>query len=190
MLLLVSSGRPTAGTVLRTAPTADLSPAELRRLRAFLDAAFLGHFDDDDWSHALGGVHVLATVDGELAGHASVVGRHLIAGEQTLRTGYVEAVGTGEAHRRRGIASAVMQTAERLVAGGFELGALAASEDGARLYRHRGWLPWRGSLAGLTPAGIVDTPDEQVFVLPTPATRGELDLEGRLVCDWRRGELW
>jgi aminoglycoside 2'-N-acetyltransferase I len=190
MLLHVSSAAPTARTVVRTAPTADLSPAELRRLRAFLDAAFGGNFDDVHWSHALGGVHVLATVDGELAGHASVVGRHMIAGEQTLRTGYVEAVGTGEAHRRRGIASAVMATAERLVTGGFELGALAASEDGARLYLRRGWLPWRGPLAGLTPTGIVDTPDEQVFVLPTPATTGELDPDGRLVCDWRPGELW
>ena len=190
MLLHVSSAPPAARTVIRTAPTADLSAAELRRLRAFLDVAFLGNFDDDHWSHALGGVHVLATVDGELAGHASVVGRDMIAGEQTLRTGYLEAVGTGEAHRRRGVASAVMETAERLVTGGFELGALAASEDGARLYRRRGWLPWRGPLAGLTPAGIVDTPDEQVFVLPTPATPAGLDPESRLVCGWRRGELW
>jgi aminoglycoside 2'-N-acetyltransferase I len=190
MLLLVSSAPPTAGAVLRTAPTADLSRAELRRLRAFLDAAFRGRFDDDDWSNALGGVHVLATVDGELAGHASVVCRHLIAGEQTLRTGYVEAVGTGQAYRRRGIASVVMESVEGLVTGGFELGALGASEDGARLYRRRGWLPWRGPRAGLTPAGIVDTPDEQVFVLRTPATPGTLDPEGRLVSGWRRGDLW
>jgi aminoglycoside 2'-N-acetyltransferase I len=186
----VSSAPAAARIVVRTAPTADLPPAELDQLRAFLDAAFRGGFSDDDWSHTLGGVHVLATVDGELAGHAAVVGRHLIAGGQTLRTGYVEAVTTAAAYRRRGVATALMTTAERLVAGGSELGALAASEDGARLYLRRGWLPWRGPLAGLTPTGIVDTPDEQVFVLPTPATPGDLDPDGRLVCDWRRGDLW
>jgi aminoglycoside 2'-N-acetyltransferase I len=186
----VSSAPPAARIQLRSAPTADLSPAELDGLRAFLDAAFAGSFDEDDWSHTLGGVHVLASVDGELAGHAAVVGRQLIAGDRPLRTGYVEAVATGADHRRRGVASALMATAERLVSGGFELGALAATEDGARLYRQRGWLPWRGVLAALTPAGIVPTPDEPVFVLPTPGTPPALDPGSRLVCDWRRGELW
>ena len=32
--------------------------------------SFAGDFDDEDWSHALGGVHVLARRDGELVGHA------------------------------------------------------------------------------------------------------------------------
>ena len=175
---------------LRTLPTADLGPGGRADLRAFLDAAFGGDFDDDDWSHALGGVHVLATVDGALAGHAAVVGRQLVAGGRPLRTGYVEAVATGAAHRRQGVGTAVMAEVERLVTGGAELGALSASADGARLYTARGWLPWRGPTAALTPEGVVDTPDEQVFVLPTPDTPAPLDTAGRLVCDWRRGDLW
>ncbi|MCZ2806079.1 GNAT family N-acetyltransferase [Modestobacter sp. VKM Ac-2983] len=175
---------------VRSAPTADLSAAELHRLRGFLDTAFTGGFSDDDWSHALGGVHVLATVDGELAGHAAVVVRQLITAGRTLRTGYVEAVATAATLRRRGVGAAVMAEAERFVRGGFELGALAASEDGARLYGPRGWLPWSGDLAALTPEGVVATPGEPVFVLPTPATPAPLDLADRLVCDWRRGDLW
>jgi len=129
-------------------------------------------------------------VDGEPAGHAAVVVRQLIVGGETLRTGFVEAVATAAALRRRGVGTAVMTEVERLVRGGFELGALAASEDGAGLYAARGWLPWRGPTAALTPAGVVDTPDEAVFVLPTPSTPRELDTIGRLVCDWRRGDLW
>ena len=35
-----------------------------------------------------------------------------------------------------------------------------------------------------------ETPDEVVFVLPTAATPVPLDPAGRLVCDWRRGDLW
>lgn len=181
---------PPARVDVRTVLTADLTAEETDRLRAFLDDAFDGGFGDDDWAHALGGVHVLATVGGELAGHAAVVGRQLIVGEVTLRTGYVEAVATGAAWRRRGIAGRLMDAVERLVTGGFELGALASSEQGARLYLRRGWTPWRGPLAALTPQGTTATPDEQVFVLATPSTRVPLDPTGPLSCDWRRGDLW
>ena len=175
---------------LRTVPTADLSPAELDRLRALLDTAFTGRFADEDWGHALGGLHVLATVDGELTGHASVVVRHLVADGRTLRTGYVEAVATAAAVRRRGVGAAVMGEVERLIAGGFELGALASSQQAVGFYAARGWLPWSGPTAALTPEGVVDCPDEAVFVLPTPHTPAGLDTAGRLVCDWRRGDLW
>ena len=184
------SSRPPARADLRTLVTADLTAAETLRVRTLLDEAFAGEFGEEDWSHALGGVHVLATVDGELAAHASVVPRQLVAGGHTLRTGYVEAVATGRQWRRRGIGDEVMATVERLVAGGFELGALAASEDGARLYRRRGWEPWRGPLAALTPEGTVPTPDELVFVRTTPSTPDPFDLDGPLVCDWRPGDLW
>jgi aminoglycoside 2'-N-acetyltransferase I len=180
----------TSDVRLRTAPTADLSPAELGRLRAFLDTAFAGRFGDDNWSHALGGVHVVAAADGEPVGHASVVVRRLIAGDRTLRTGYVEAVATAAAWRRRGLASMVMTEVERLVAGGFELGALAASEQGVGLYTARDWQPWTGPTAALTPDGIIETPDQGAFVLPTPHTPAGLDPTSRLVCDWRRGDLW
>ena len=175
---------------IRTVVTADLTAAETGLLRTFLDEAFAGEFGDDDWSHALGGVHVLATVDGELAAHASVVARQLVADGHPLRTGYVEAVATGPRWRHRGIGDQVMAEAERLVAGGFELGALSPSEDGARLYLRRGWVPWRGPLAALTPGGTVPTPDEQVFVLTTPSSPAGLDLDCPLWCDWRRGDLW
>ncbi|MGY1856406.1 GNAT family N-acetyltransferase [Modestobacter sp. SYSU DS0290] len=174
---------------LRTLPTADLSPAELHDLRRFLDTAF-DSFSDEDWGHALGGVHVLATVDGELAGHTAVVGRQLIAAGTTLRTGYVEAVATAAAVRRRGVGTALMAEAERLVTGGFELGALSASTAGAALYTARGWLRWTGPTAALTPDGLQETSGEDVFVLSTPATPADLDPAGRLICDWRRGDLW
>jgi aminoglycoside 2'-N-acetyltransferase I len=180
----------TSGVRLRTAPTADLSPAELDQLRSFLDTAFDGRFGNDDWSHALGGVHVLASVDGAPAGHASVVLRQLIAGDRTLRTGFVEAVATAAPWRRRGIGSAVLAEVERLVAGGFELGALASSRQAVGLYAARGWQRWTGPRAALTPDGVVESPDEAVFVLPTPQTPAGLDITARLVCDWRGGDLW
>jgi aminoglycoside 2'-N-acetyltransferase I len=192
-----SSGRlrftgpvPAPDVRLRTAPTADLSRTTLVGVRRLLDEAFAGRFDDEDWAHALGGLHVLATVDGELAGHAAVVGRQLIAGGRTLRTGYVEAVATSPRLRRRGAGAAVMAEVERLVTGGAELGALASSALAVPFYRARGWTEWTGPTAALTPDGVVETPDEVVFVLRTAATPVPLEPAGRLVCDWRRGDLW
>ncbi|MFC7575353.1 GNAT family N-acetyltransferase [Klenkia terrae] len=87
---------------LRTLPTADLDAGELVALRAFLDGVFTDGFRDDHWSHARGGLHVLATRNGELVGHAAVVGRQLLVGDRTLRTGYVEAVAVASSARRQG----------------------------------------------------------------------------------------
>ena len=175
---------------VRTAPTSQLSPADLDELRALLDAAFAGRFSDDDWAHAVGGVHVIASVDGEVAGHGSVVVRELTAGDTTLRTGYVEAVATAVARRRLGVASAVMTEVERLVTAGFDLGALSSSRQAVRMYAGRGWQRWTGPVAATTPEGVVDSPGEAVFVLPTQATPPGLDTTGPLVCDWRSGDPW
>ncbi len=171
-------------------PTADLGRGGLAGVRRLLDTAFAGDFGDDDWSHALGGVHVLATEDGRLVGHASVVVRQLLTGGRTLRTGYVEALATAADRRGHGVAGAVMTEVERLVDGGFELGALSASGQAVALYAGRGWTAWTGSTAALTPTGVVETPDEGVFVRATPSTPAPPHTSGRLVCDWRRGDLW
>ena len=176
---------------LSTLPTADLTTTQRRAVRALLDDAFAadGPFDDEDWGHALGGLHVLATRGGDLVGHAAVVGRQLLVDGRTLRTGYVEAVAVAAGARRQGVAGALMTEVERLVHGGYELGALAASTDGAALYDARGWTRWTGPLRCLTPDGVVDGDDSWVYVLPVEGVvAGPVDR--LLTCDWRRGSPW
>ena len=82
-----------------------------------------------------------------------------------------------------------MAEVERVVRGGRDLRALAASDAGAGRYLRRGWLPWRGPTAVLTPDGPRRTPEEDgnVYVLPAAAA---LDPDGELVCDWRDGDVW
>jgi aminoglycoside 2'-N-acetyltransferase I len=82
-----------------------------------------------------------------------------------------------------------MAALEEVIARAHDFGALSATDDGAPLYRSRGWLLWRGPVSALTPSGIRRTPDEDgaVFVLPVTA---RLDLAGELTCDWRDGPLW
>ena len=63
-------------------------------LRRLVFEAFRGRFDEHDWDHTLGGVHVLAEEDGVVVAHGAVVGRTMVAGGRALRTGYVEGVAT------------------------------------------------------------------------------------------------
>ncbi|HWT23780.1 MAG TPA: GNAT family N-acetyltransferase [Solirubrobacteraceae bacterium] len=174
---------------VRTAHTADLDAATLRAARALLDAVFEGEFSDHDWEHVLGGVHAPAWDGHRLVGHAAVVQRRLLHGGRALRAGYVEGVGVSPAMRRRGLGAGLMAAMERVIAGAYELGALAAAEPAANLYAGRGWRRWEGPTCALTPGGIVRTAEEDgtIHVLPAGVA---LDLSGSLTCDWRDGDVW
>lgn len=177
--------------------TADLDAPARRAARALCDAAFAGgpdgDFDDDDWDHCLGGLHVLVHDGADLVGHAAVVQRRVLLEGRALRTGYVEAVAVASTHRRRGVGGALMTEVERVVRAAYDLGALGASADGAALYGPRGWTVWRGPTSALTPGGTRRTPgdDGAVMVLAGEALLGAgLDPEADLMCDWRDGDLW
>jgi aminoglycoside 2'-N-acetyltransferase I len=174
---------------LTVRPTAELDHAVRSAVRALLDEAFAGDFEEDDWQHALGGLHALVHDEGRLVGHGAVVARRLLHGGRTLDAGYVEAVAVAPDRRREGIASAVMGALEDVIRSAQDLGALSASEDGAWLYAARGWLLWRGPTSVLAPGGTRRTPEDDgsVYVLPGPVP---LDLTGELTCDWRDGDLW
>ena len=169
--------------------TAELDDAELAAVRGLLDAAFGGDFADEDWQHALGGVHVLVRDEGRLVGHGSVVRRQLLQGGRLLRAGYVEAVAVAPDRRRQGLATAVMDALAAVIRADHDLGALSASEDGAWLYAARGWLLWEGPTSVLATGGNRRTPEDDgsVYVLPGPVP---LDPRGELTCDWRAGDVW
>ncbi|MBY8880786.1 GNAT family N-acetyltransferase [Actinacidiphila acidipaludis] len=179
---------------LRTAHTAELTPAELTAIRSLLDDAFAGHpdgaFTDADWDHSLGGVHVTAWEGDALVGHACVVQRRLLHGGRALRTGYVEAVAVRSDRRRRGHGGALMSVAERYIRGAYELGALGAAEEAAEFYAGRGWLCWQGPSSAFTPDGIVPTPDVDGWIYVFPLDHTPLDPTAPLTCDWRDGDVW
>jgi len=163
--------------------------AGLGAARALLEEVFRGDLSDDDWEHALGGVHALVWEDGELVGHAALVQRRLLHGGRALRTGYVEGVGVRSDRRRGGHGAAMMAGLEGVLRRAYDVGAVASTDDAAEFYAGRGWMPWRGRTAALTPAGIVPTEDEDgaVYVFPLAAS---LDAGAELTCDWRDGDLW
>ncbi|MFI8894628.1 GNAT family N-acetyltransferase [Streptomyces paradoxus] len=177
-------------TRVRAVHTADLSPAELDAVRHLLDAAFEGDFGDEDWDHGLGGMHALVHDGSGLAAHGAVVMRRVRHRGRWLRTGYVENVAVRPDARRTGLGGLVMAELERVVDRAYDLGALSASDDGARLYTSRGWEPWPGQVHALSPRdGIVRLPDEEGSTYVRTARAGALDAGRELVFDWRDGDV-
>lgn len=172
-----------------TVHTADLEPPTLGAIHALLTEVFGNELSEEDWRHALGGMHALVHESGELIAHGSVVQRQLVHAGRTLRTGYVEAVAVRADRRGRGHAAAVMAALERIIHGAYELGALGATEMAAGFYASLGWQRWRGATFALAPDGTIRTrwEDGNIWVLPVD---GVLDLDGELTCDWRDGEVW
>ena len=56
---------------VRTAPTHELGADRLRSARELLDAAFDDDFSDEDWDHALGGVHAWIEDERGIAAHGA-----------------------------------------------------------------------------------------------------------------------
>ena len=143
-------------------------------IRSLLVAAFGSDeeeaFTDDDWQHALGGMHFVLDLDGEIVTHASVVERELHVDGRPLRTGYVEAVATAPDHQGAGFGSIVMRDVAAYITGRFELGALGTGRHG--FYQRLGWATWTGPTSVRTPDGVHRTPDEDgyILVLLTPSS--------------------
>jgi aminoglycoside 2'-N-acetyltransferase I len=178
---------------VRRLPTQDLTPSEIASIRALMVAAFgtdeEDAFTDDDWEHAVGGVHFILEVDGEIAAHASVVERELHVGGLPLRTGYVEAVATAPARQGTGLGSLLMSEVNAYIRDGFELGALGTGRH--RFYGRQGWRTWTGPSAVRTADGERPTPDDAgyIMVLATQ-TSPPLDLSAAITCEWRPGDVW
>jgi aminoglycoside 2'-N-acetyltransferase I len=189
----VIPNEPAPAVRLRHVATAELQPTEAEAVRSLLWSAFgTGEdaFTEADWDHALGGVHVLADAAGRIVGHASVVTRALEAGAVPLRTGYVEAVAVAPDRQGRGVGRVIMESVNRLVRAGFELGALGTGSQS--FYERLGWRVWPGpSGVRLGDGSVEPTPDEDgyILVLETPTTP-VLDWSARLTCEWRPGDVW
>jgi aminoglycoside 2'-N-acetyltransferase I len=175
---------------IRQLRTDRLSLDEQRILRHLLNDAFgADGFSDDDWQHALGGMHFVLDADAAIRAHASVVERSLQVANRALRTGYVEAVATAPAHQGLGYGTRVMRAVGAYIAESFDIGALGTGLHG--FYERFNWQTWRGPSSVRTARGERRTRDEDgyIMVLTTNTTR-DIDLTLPISCDWRRGDAW
>ena len=178
---------------LRRLSTAELTSSETTAIRALMDVAFLTddeqRFSDDDWRHALGGVHFVLELDGEIVAHAAVVEREIRVGDQAFRTGYVEAVATDPARQGVGLGSIVMTDVTEYIRERFDLGGLGTGRQS--FYGRLGWRTWAGPSSVRAVDGDQPTPDEDgsIMVLST-ATTPPLDPAAPISCEWRPGDAW
>ncbi len=177
----------------RRLATADLAETEIAVIRALLDVAFGDdedeRFTDADWDHAVGGVHFVLDLDGEIVAHASVVDREIHVDGRPLRTGYVEAVATDPDRQGQGIGSVLLADVTAWIRERFELGVLGTGRH--HFYERFGWQTWTGPSAVRTPDGLRRTPDDDgyILVLRTP-TSPPFELTAPISCDWRPGDVW
>ena len=174
---------------LRTAPTDLLTSSLVGSIRALLDTTFDEDFTDEDWEHAIGGTHVWVTDSSEPTSHGSLVERTLVCSGEKLSVGYVEAVATAASHRRKGHGTRVLRRLGELIQADYPLGALSTGTHA--FYETLGWERWRGPTFVDGPGGRLRTSDDDhgVMILRTPRSP-RLDLDGEIVCDWRRGDVW
>lgn len=177
---------------LRRTPTHELTAPEIRAIRELLWAAFPSGdegFTEDDWQHAIGGLHFVLEFDARILAHASVVERELHVGGRPVRTGYVEAVATDPDRQGRGLGTRVMRDVASYIQERFELGALGTGSH--HFYERLGWLRWRGPTSVRTDDGTHRTPDEDGYILVLPtASAPDLDLTVPITCEWRPGDVW
>jgi aminoglycoside 2'-N-acetyltransferase I len=181
---------------LRRISTPDLTATEVAAIRAILVEAFGSdedeRFTDDDWDHAVGGLHFVLDVNGEVVTHASVVQRELHVDGRPLRTGYVEAVATAPHRQAAGFGSMVMTDVTAYIRQHFEIGALGTGRH--RFYERLGWQTWRGPSFVRLEGGGADqgTPEDDgyILVLATPTSPPRLDLTAPISCEWRPGDVW
>jgi aminoglycoside 2'-N-acetyltransferase I len=174
---------------LHVETTAPLSTSFLSHARALLDSAYEGDFTDEDWDHAVGGVHVWLSGSRGLLSHGSIVERTLVCSGETLRVGYVEAVATAAPHRHKGYGATVMKQIGELIRERYALGVLSTGTHA--FYETVGWERWRGPTFVEGPRGRERTPDDDGDVMILLTSRSpRLDLDGAIVCDWRLGDVW
>jgi aminoglycoside 2'-N-acetyltransferase I len=170
----------------------ELSSEEVASLRELFRAAWnevSDSFTDEDWDHAVGGMHFILEEGEGITAHAAVVERELHTGGLRLATGYVEAVATWPTHQRRGRASSLMREVDEYIDRTFQLGALDTGRTA--FYERLGWVAWKGPTFVRTDSGLIRTAEEdgQVLVRLTP-TSPDLDLSAPISCDWRPGDVW
>ncbi|MFL4907247.1 hypothetical protein ACJ6WF_29595 [Streptomyces sp. MMS24-I2-30] len=93
------------------------------------------------------------------------------------------------AERRQDLGGRVMGALEQVIDRASDLGALSASEDGARLCAARGRRLWTGHVHALSPDGIVRLADEEGGLHLWPAPAAPPDPGHELLFDWRDGDV-
>lgn len=169
--------------------SAEVQAVEHGRLRQLLDDAFEERFTDDDWEHALGGWHVVATIDDIPVSHVAVIPRWIEVGARRLDVGYIEAVATTPSARRGGLATRCMRASMDVTRREFEMGVLSTSSH--RFYERLGWERWLGpSFVNKRGQRVRTTDEDQGIMVLRYGPSADVPLDEAITCHERPGDDW
>ena len=157
-----------------------------------MDVAFADDagFDDDDWDHTIGGEHLCTWEEGVLLAHAAVVPRTIEIDGVAFSVGYVEGVAVRPGRQGSGLGTDVMRHAGDVIRASYELGVLGTGVH--HFYERLGWERWHGQSWVRHPDGRLERTgddDDGLMLLRFGPSAG-VSLAGRIVCEWRPGDVW
>ncbi|MGB3769984.1 MAG: GNAT family N-acetyltransferase [Rhodococcus sp. (in: high G+C Gram-positive bacteria)] len=176
--------------VLETVQSDDLSDADAHDCECLVRGAFGDRFEPHDWTHALGGVHLIVRDDGHPVGHAAVVPRLLSHEGKEFDGAYVEGVALDHAHRGHGLGAMLMDAVEKEISSTDALGVLNSLPDTVEFYADRGWVRWRGLLGDMGNLEDPAPPDDEVEAIMVFRPSENIDVDGTLCVNNRVGPRW
>lgn len=168
--------------------TGDATCGLLDQARQLMDEAF-ADFTDDDWGHALGGVHLVGVDDDQVLAHGAVVPRSLLVTGEPVEVGYLEAVAVAPDHQGQRLGSKLVAELTEVVRAEFAMGALSTGRHS--FYEHLGWERWQGPTSVLLdgePQRTLEDDDALMVLRHGPSVA--LDLAAEITCHPRPGDPW
>ena len=166
----------------------DLSPGTTASLRKLLDLAFEGDFSEEDWEHALGGVHFIGFLGETIIAHGAIVPRSMAINGERVTVGYVEAIAVLPMHWHKGYGTLLMEQITQFCLLNYELSMLSTDEQ--TFYLQLGWHQFLGE-SFVNNANIEERSEEEDAGLMFLNSK---EFEGReiqrVVCDSRVGDSW
>lgn len=170
----------------------DLTEADLGELRRLFDSEYLHGFGEWDpeqpYGYASHEVHVIARIDGRVAGHMGWARGEIAVGGATVAIAGVGGVLISGTARGRGLGTDLMRRAARSMRdhGGVAFGYLGCREGVVPFYAACGWTRIHAGERSIGRAGeaVVDPRGQPLLILPIGAPleswpEGDIDLRGR-----------
>lgn len=170
----------------------ELTEADLGEFRQLFDSEYLeefGQWDPDrPYGYASHDFHVMARIDGRIAGHVGWAVREVVVGAETVAIAGVGGVLVSDEARGKHLGVALMEQAERSMSdhAGVAFGYLGCREQVVPFYESCGWIriTAREKSAGRDGEAVVQEPGPPILIRPISASleswpNGDIDLRGR-----------
>ena len=136
----------------------ELTPAEQQGVDTVTGQAFAGDSGGQDYTYTGGDWQAMGSLEGKIVASLGIVDRDATAGGLPVRLGGIGGVSTHPEWQRRGLGSALIQSANAFLQDELKVdfGLLVCSEKRSHFYAGLGWQVVKGPLLVDQPSGKVE----------------------------------